>query len=98
MERYKIGWLQSAHYKASTQSVLAVIAGAPEVVILNDAAMNVSSVEHVFPTGASVQVKVRTFNEAKTEFADLDFPPFVAEDKSPLLPATSPTVVWIGHE
>jgi hypothetical protein len=98
MERYKITWLQSASHKAATQSVLAVIAGAPSVTILNDAAMNVSSFEHVFPTGATVALKIRTFNEAKSEFADLDVPVFTATDLSPLTPATNPSVVWVGHE
>lgn len=98
MERYKITWLQSASHKASTQSVLAVIAGAPEVTILNDAAMNVSSLEHVFPTGALVALKVRTFNEAKTESADSNVLSFTASDLSPLSPAGNLAASWIGHE
>ena len=97
MERYKITWLQSASHKAATQSVIAVISGAPEVVILNDAALNVSSLEYDFPTNALVTVKVRTYNEAKTEFSDSNVLTFTAIDKSPVTPAQNLGAEWVGH-
>jgi len=97
MERYKITWLQSASHKASTQSVLAVIGSAAEVTILNDAALNVNSLEHDFPVNALVTVKVRTYNEAKTEFADSGVLTFSAVDKSPVTPAQNLSAEWVGH-
>jgi len=97
MERYKISWLQSASHKASTQSVLAVIGGASEATILNDVAMNTSYLEYDFPTNALVTVKVRTHNEAKTEFADSNVLTFTAIDKSTVTPAQNLGAEWVGH-
>jgi hypothetical protein len=98
MNKYKISWLQSAHYKAALQSVIVEVDSGPQTVILADAAMNVSSVEYSFPDNASVVVFVRTFNEGKTEQVDSDDLSFVAVDISPLTPATNVTAVFVAHE
>lgn len=98
MERYKVSWLQSASHKAALQSVVASINGQPEATLLNEAAMNVSSHEHSFPTGASVRVYIRTYNEAKSEFADSLPLTFTALDLSPVTPASGLAAVWVGHE